>query len=340
MFTKDDFDQAFNNIVEEVYMEKVARISTESRERMKPQSFAIPEKKAYPISDIAHARNALARVSQFGTPEERARVRRAVYEKYPSLKEHFKERTGETPTSKEIVKKPRLGQVTGKPSEAQSPRYLKAHAKAIRTPVEKKAELGKEGTEKQRASFAARHPVLAMAPGMSLARLLAAERLKGIVAAERGKKGLEEAPFSIRHPYLASLIPIYGRFAMPLQARETAKELGLKMAALLKKAQDEESYEEGEGEEGMPTPGFAVQHPVLSTLMGGIGGGAGLGALGYGIGSAVGAPQIGAGVGATLGSLLGAALGAKAAEDEEEQYSQELLDYLTKGGSLDKQADK
>lgn len=40
---------------------------------------------AYPIEDKAHARNALARVSQFGTPAEKAEVRRAVHKKFPNI---------------------------------------------------------------------------------------------------------------------------------------------------------------------------------------------------------------------------------------------------------------
>ena len=44
------------------------------------------DKDAYPIHDLPHARNALARVAQHGSPEEKRRVRRAVYTKYPSLR--------------------------------------------------------------------------------------------------------------------------------------------------------------------------------------------------------------------------------------------------------------
>ena len=47
---------------------------------------------AYPIPDLAHARNALARVSANGTPAEKAAVRRAVYAKYPELKARAKAR--------------------------------------------------------------------------------------------------------------------------------------------------------------------------------------------------------------------------------------------------------
>ncbi len=63
-------------------------LTAKQRKRLKKKSFAIPSERAYPIEDIAHARNALARVSQFGTPAERAKVRAAVYRKYPSLKKN------------------------------------------------------------------------------------------------------------------------------------------------------------------------------------------------------------------------------------------------------------
>lgn len=61
----------------------MAKLTTKKRNAMKNTSFAIPEERAYPIGDISHARNALARSS--GKPEE-ARVKKAVYKKYPSLK--------------------------------------------------------------------------------------------------------------------------------------------------------------------------------------------------------------------------------------------------------------
>lgn len=64
----------------------MAILKYKQRSRMKDKSFAIPKERKYPIHDISHARNALSRVSAFGTPAEKAKVRKAVYEKYPSLK--------------------------------------------------------------------------------------------------------------------------------------------------------------------------------------------------------------------------------------------------------------
>lgn len=63
----------------------MAELNAKKRNALKKTSFAIPEKRAYPINDKAHARNALARVSQHGTPSEKARVRAAVKRKYPNI---------------------------------------------------------------------------------------------------------------------------------------------------------------------------------------------------------------------------------------------------------------
>lgn len=54
------------------------------RKKMAPGSFALPDNK-YRIDDPAHARNALARVAQHGTPAQKAQVQKAVAKKYPSI---------------------------------------------------------------------------------------------------------------------------------------------------------------------------------------------------------------------------------------------------------------
>ena len=56
------------------------------RKKMSSKSFALPRAKKYRIDDLAHARNALARVSQHGSPAQKKAVRQAVVRKYPSLK--------------------------------------------------------------------------------------------------------------------------------------------------------------------------------------------------------------------------------------------------------------
>jgi hypothetical protein len=63
----------------------MAKLTTKARKKLKKSSFVFPAKRAYPIEDPNHARNALARVSQFGTPAEQATVKAAVHKKYPSI---------------------------------------------------------------------------------------------------------------------------------------------------------------------------------------------------------------------------------------------------------------
>jgi hypothetical protein len=63
----------------------MAKLASRGRKRMRSSSFAIPSKRKYPINDIRHARNALARVAQHGSAKEKAQVRRAVKRKYPSI---------------------------------------------------------------------------------------------------------------------------------------------------------------------------------------------------------------------------------------------------------------
>jgi hypothetical protein len=63
----------------------LAELTTKARKSLPKGAFAIPEQRAYPIPDESHARNALARVAQHGTPEEQARVRAAVSRRFPKL---------------------------------------------------------------------------------------------------------------------------------------------------------------------------------------------------------------------------------------------------------------
>ena len=72
----------------------MAKLTWNERKGMKKSTFAIPKKKnkknpagegGYPIPDRSHAANALSRVSQFGTPEEKAQVRAKVHALFPNL---------------------------------------------------------------------------------------------------------------------------------------------------------------------------------------------------------------------------------------------------------------
>ena len=71
----------------------MAKLTSRGRKRLRPGSFAVPArsrvggkgKAKYPIHDKAHARNALARVSQHGSAAEQRMVRAAVHRRYPSI---------------------------------------------------------------------------------------------------------------------------------------------------------------------------------------------------------------------------------------------------------------
>lgn len=60
----------------------MAKLTAKGRAAMKKSTFAVPSKRAYPIPDANHARNALARAS--GKPVEK-QVRAAVAKKFPSI---------------------------------------------------------------------------------------------------------------------------------------------------------------------------------------------------------------------------------------------------------------
>ena len=65
---------------------RMGRLTSRGRRRIKRSNFALPKERKYPIQDIAHARNALARVAQYGSKSEQRRVRDVVGRKYPSLR--------------------------------------------------------------------------------------------------------------------------------------------------------------------------------------------------------------------------------------------------------------
>ena len=60
-------------------------LSSKDRKKLSKKSFALPDKRKYPIPDEAHARNALARVAQNGTPAEQKKVRAAVKKRFPNI---------------------------------------------------------------------------------------------------------------------------------------------------------------------------------------------------------------------------------------------------------------
>ena len=62
----------------------MAKLTTKKRNKISGKNFALPGRR-YPIEDRAHAKNALARVSQHGSPAEKAAVRRKVHGKFPNI---------------------------------------------------------------------------------------------------------------------------------------------------------------------------------------------------------------------------------------------------------------
>lgn len=73
---------------------KFRKLTAAQRQAMPKSDFALPGKGegpkgagsgSYPIPDASHARNALARVAQHGSAEEKAEVRRKVHAKYPEI---------------------------------------------------------------------------------------------------------------------------------------------------------------------------------------------------------------------------------------------------------------
>jgi hypothetical protein len=62
----------------------MAKLTYKKRKKLPAKAFALKGGR-YPIEDKAHARNALARVSQHGTAAEKAAVRRKVHGKYPDI---------------------------------------------------------------------------------------------------------------------------------------------------------------------------------------------------------------------------------------------------------------
>ena len=64
----------------------MSKLTYKERKHLPKKDFVFPGKRAYPIEDKAHARNALARVSQHGSPAQKALVRAKVHRKFPGIK--------------------------------------------------------------------------------------------------------------------------------------------------------------------------------------------------------------------------------------------------------------
>jgi hypothetical protein len=65
----------------------MAGLSTAARTALPTSDFALPDKRKYPVDTSGRARNALSRVSQFGTPMEKERVRAKVASAWPAVQQ-------------------------------------------------------------------------------------------------------------------------------------------------------------------------------------------------------------------------------------------------------------
>ncbi len=63
----------------------MAVLTARGRAALPSGVFAEPATRKYPMQDAAHARNAMARVSQFGSPAERAAVASKLRGKFPAM---------------------------------------------------------------------------------------------------------------------------------------------------------------------------------------------------------------------------------------------------------------
>ena len=73
-----NLDEFLENVLDE------KKLTTSERNSLSDDDFALPGRQ-YPIENEAHARNALARISQFGSPEEREQVKAKIRKRYPNI---------------------------------------------------------------------------------------------------------------------------------------------------------------------------------------------------------------------------------------------------------------
>lgn len=62
----------------------MAKLSIAQRRSLPKTAFVFPGRRAFPINDASHARNALARAAS-QSPAAEAKVRAAVHRRYPAI---------------------------------------------------------------------------------------------------------------------------------------------------------------------------------------------------------------------------------------------------------------
>lgn len=63
----------------------MGKLTAKERNAIPAKEFALPAERKFPIENRSHAQNALARASQSGVPEIKAKVTAAVHRKYPDM---------------------------------------------------------------------------------------------------------------------------------------------------------------------------------------------------------------------------------------------------------------
>jgi hypothetical protein len=72
----------------------MARLTTAERNALPSSDFAIPSERKYPEEDAGHAKAALARAGEYGTPAVKAKVRKKAAAKFGMTGKKGKSRMG------------------------------------------------------------------------------------------------------------------------------------------------------------------------------------------------------------------------------------------------------
>lgn len=64
----------------------MSKLTSKERNSLDNSQFAVPSQRKYPINDMSHARNALARASQNAGPALKSHIKSLVKKKFPQIK--------------------------------------------------------------------------------------------------------------------------------------------------------------------------------------------------------------------------------------------------------------
>lgn len=73
----------------------MARLTYAERQRLPSSAFVYPRTRRYPIEDVSHGRNAIARAHQFGSRGTIRTVERAVHRRFPEIERHNPDLVGD-----------------------------------------------------------------------------------------------------------------------------------------------------------------------------------------------------------------------------------------------------